>query len=567
MYVERIPNRTSPPAILLREAWREAGRVRKRTVANLTDWPPARVEALRRVLRDEPLVRADELFTIETSLPHGHVEAILGMVRRLGVDTLIATKRSRARDLVLAMIVERLVHPCSKLATTRLWSTTTLGESVGVAGADVDELYDALDWLLARQPHIEKKLAARHLREGGVVLYDVSSSYYEGRTCPLAHFGHDRDGKTGLPIIVYGVMTDADGRPVATEVYAGNVGDPKTVPDQVETLRERFGVSHVVLVGDRGMLTQTQIDHLKTYPGLGWISALRSPAIRALVDSGTLQLSLFDVQHLAEITSPAYPGERLVACFNPLLADERRRKREDLLAATERDLATLARGAARRTRTPFDDATLGQKVGRVINHHKMAKHFTVTIGGGRLRWTRRPESIQQEARLDGFSVIRTSVPAGHLSAADAVRHDKGLARVERAFRCLKGIDLRVRPIHHRTEAHVRAHIFLCLLAYYVEWHLRQAWAPLLFADEALETDRQTRDPVAPATPSPAVRRKKAERQTPEGLPLHSFDTLLAALGTRCAYRCRLRSDPAGEPLRQLTPPSPLQARALALLGL
>jgi len=567
MYVERIPNRTSPPAILLREAWREAGRVRKRTVANLTDWPPARVEALRRVLRDEPLVRADELFTIETSLPHGHVEAILGMVRRLGVDTLIATTRSRARDLVLAMIVERLVHPCSKLATTRLWSTTTLGESVGVAGADVDELYDALDWLLARQPHIEKTLAARHLREGGVVLYDVSSSYYEGRTCPLAHFGHDRDGKTGLPIIVYGVMTDADGRPVATEVYAGNVGDPKTVPDQVETLRERFGVSHVVLVGDRGMLTQTQIDHLKTYPGLGWISALRSPAIRALVDSGTLQLSLFDVQHLAEITSPAYPGERLVACFNPLLADERRRKREDLLAATERDLATLARGAARRTRTPFDDATLGQKVGRVINHHKMAKHFTVTIGGGRLRWTRRPESIQQEARLDGFSVIRTSVPAGHLSAADAVRHDKGLARVERAFRCLKGIDLRVRPIHHRTEAHVRAHIFLCLLAYYVEWHLRQAWAPLLFADEALETDRQTRDPVAPATPSPAVRRKKAERQTPEGLPLHSFDTLLAALGTRCAYRCRLRSDPAGELLRQLTPPSPLQARALALLGL
>ena len=567
MYVERIPNRTSPPAILLREAWREAGRVRKRTVANLTDWPPARVEALRRVLRDEPLVRADELFTIETSLPHGHVEAILGMVRRLGVDTLIATKRSRARDLVLAMIVERLVHPCSKLATTRLWSTTTLGESVGVAGADVDELYDALDWLLARQPHIEKTLAARHLREGGVVLYDVSSSYYEGRTCPLAHFGHDRDGKTGLPIIVYGVMTDADGRPVATEVYAGNVGDPKTVPDQVETLRERFGVSHVVLVGDRGMLTQTQIDHLKTYPGLGWISALRSPAIRALVESGTLQLSLFDAQHLAEITSPAYPGERLVACFNPLLADERRRKREDLLAATERDLATLARGAARRTRTPFDDATLGQKVGRVINHHKMAKHFTVTIGGGRLRWTRRPESIQQEARLDGFSVIRTSVPAGHLSAADAVRHYKGLARVERAFRCLKGIDLRVRPIHHRTEAHVRAHIFLCLLAYYVEWHLRQAWAPLLVADEALETDRQTRDPVAPATPSPAVRRKKAERQTPEGLPLHSFDTLLATLGTRCAYRCRLRSDPAGELLRQLTPPSPLQARALALLGL
>jgi hypothetical protein len=357
MYVERVPNRTSPPAILLRETWREAGRIRKRTIANLSDWPTARIEGLRRVLRDEPLVRDDELFTVETSVPHGHVEAILGLVRQLGVDTLIATKRSRARDLVLAMLVQRLIHPSSKLAATRLWSTTTLGETLGVGEADVDELYATLDWLLARQPHIEKKLAARHLHEDGVVLYDVSSSYYEGRTCPLARFGHDRDGKTGLPIIVYGlpiivygVLTDADGRPVATEVYAGNTGDPKTVPDQVETLRTRFGLAHIVLVGDRGMRTQTQIDHLKTYPGLGWISSLRSPAIRTLVDSGALQLSLFDVQHLAEITSPAYPGERLVACFNPLLAEERQRKREDLLGATERDLATLARGAARRTR-------------------------------------------------------------------------------------------------------------------------------------------------------------------------------------------------------------------------
>jgi len=567
MYVECIPNRTSPPAILLREAWREHGRVRKRTIANLSDWPPARIEALRRVLRDEPLVRADELFTVETSLPHGHVEAIFGLLRRLGLDRVIATKRSRARDLVLAMIVERLIHPCSKLATTRLWSTTTLGESLGVTDADVDELYDALDWLLARHPHIEKTLAARHLSEGGVVLYDVSSSYYEGRTCPLARFGHDRDGKTGLPIIVYGVMTDAEGRPVATEVYAGNVGDPKTVPDQVETLRARFGVNHVVLVGDRGLLTQTQLDHLKTYPGLGWISALRSPAIRALVESGTLQLSLFDQQHLAELTSPAYPGERLIACFNPLLADERHRKREALLAATEHALTKLAEAAARRTRTPFDDATLGQRVGRVINHYKMAKHFAVMIDRGRLTWTRRETSIQQEAHLDGFYVIRTSVTGEHLSAEDVVRHYKGLARVERAFRCLKGIDLRVRPIHHRTEDHVRAHIFLCLLAYYVEWHLRQAWAPLLFADETLETDRQTRDPVAPATSSAHARRKKVERQTSDGLPLHSLDTLLAALATRCANRCRLRSAPAGEPVRQLTPPSPLQARALELLGL
>jgi hypothetical protein len=567
MYVERIPNRHSPPAILLREAWRDRGRVCKRTIANLTDWPPARVEALRRVLRDEPLVRADELFTVETSLPHGHVEAILGLVRRLGLDTMLATKRSRARDLVLAMIVERLIHPCSKLATTRLWSTTTLGESLGVTDADVDELYAALDWLLRRQPTIEQKLAARHLTEGGVVLYDVSSSYYEGRTCPLAKFGHDRDGKTGLPIIVYGVMTDAGGRPVATDVYAGNVGDPKTIPDQVDTLRERFGLARVVLVGDRGMLTQTQIDDLKTYPGLGWISALRSPAIRALVESGTLQLSLFDEQHLAEITSPAYPGERLVACFNPLLADERRRTREDLLSATEKDLATLARAAARRTCTPFDDATLGQKVGRVIHHDKMAKHVAVTIGGGRLTWTRRTDSIQQESQLDGFYVIRTSLAADHVSAADAVRHYKGLVHVERAFRCLKGIDVRIRPIHHRTEDHVRAHIFLCVLAYYVEWHLRQAWAPLLFADETLEADRHTRDPVTPATPSSAARRKKRERQTADGLPLHSFDTLLAVLATRAALTCRLRSDPTAAPVRQVTPPSPLQARALELLGL
>ena len=371
------------------------------------------------------------MFTVETSLPHGHVEAILAMVRRLGLDTLLAPKRSRARDLVLALIVERLIRPCSKLATTRLWSTTTLGETLGVCDADVDEVYDALDWLLARQAGIEQKLAARHLHEGGVVLYDVSSSYYEGRTCPLARFGHDRDGKAGLPIIVYGVLTDAEGRPVATDVYAGNVGDPRTVPDQVETVRTRFGLTHVVLVGDRGMLTQTRIEALAAYPGVGWISALRSPAIRALVESGALQLSLFDQQHLAEITSPAYPRERLIACFNPLLADERRRKREDLLAATERDLAALATTAARRTRTPFEAATLGQKVGRILNHYKMAKHFAIVIDGGRLTWTRREAEIQREAQLDGFYVIRTSVTAEALSAADAVRQYKGLAECRR----------------------------------------------------------------------------------------------------------------------------------------
>lgn len=565
MYVERVPNRGSPPAILLREAWREGGHVRKRTVANLSDWPPQRVEALRRLLRDEPLVPADELFAIEASRPHGHVEAILGTVKKLGLDTLIASKRSRARDLILALIVERLIHPCSKLATTRLWSLTTLGETLGVSTADVDEVYAALDWLLARQPQIEKKLAARHLTEDSVVLYDVSSSYYEGRTCPLARFGHDRDGKTGRPIIVYGVITDAAGRPIAVQVYPGGTGDPTTVPDQVDTLRTRFGLTRVILVGDRGLLTETQLRQLKTHPGLGWISALRSPAIRALVESGALQLSLFDQQHLAEITSPAYPGERLIVCFNPLLAEERRRKREDLLTATERDLTKIVKDAARRTRTPYDDATLGMKVGKVLNHYKVGKHVAVTIASGRVSWTRRDDAIRQEAQLDGFYVLRTS--EARLSAADTVRHYKSLAHVERAFRCLKGMDLRVRPIHHRTEDHVRAHIFLCLLAYYVEWHLRHAWAPLLFHDEALEAERHTRDPVAPAIPSRAVTRKKTDRQTVDGFPVHSFDTLLATLAMRAQHTCRLRSDPAGSTFRQITQRTPLQARAFELLGL
>jgi len=567
MYVERIPNRGSPPAILLREAWREHGRVRKRTIANLSDWPAQRVEALRRLLRDEPLVPADELFVIEASRPHGHVEAILGTIRQLGLDALIASKRSRRRDLILALIVERLIHPCSKLATTRLWSSTTLGDTLGVSQTDVDEVYAALDWLLARQPHIEKKLAARHLADDAVVLYDVSSSYYEGHTCPLARFGHDRDGKTGLPIIVYGVTTDLVGRPIAVHVYPGGTGDPTTVPDEVETLRDRFGLTRVVLVGDRGLLTETQLRHLRAYPGLGWISALRSPAIRGLVESGALQLSLFDAQHLAEITSPAYPDERLIVCFNPVLAEERRRKREDLLQATEGELARVAKTAARRTRTPYDDATLGMKVGKLLNHYKVGKHVAVTIIAGRVEWRRREEAIQAEARLDGFYVIRTSEARDRVSAEDAVRHYKRLAQVERAFRCLKGIDLLVRPIHHRTDAHVRAHLFLCLLAYYVAWHLRQAWAPLLFHEEGLEVARQVRDPVAPPSPSAAVSRKKVHRQTADGLPVHSFDTLLEILATRAQHTCRLRADPAGATFHRITERNPLQARAFELLRL
>lgn len=565
MFIDTVPNRGSPPAILLRESWREGPRTIKRTLANLSSWPAEKVATLRRVLRNEPLVAADALFTVERSVPHGHVEAVWQVLRDLGMATLLGSKRSRERDLVLGLLVERLLAPRSKLATTRLWQTTTVGETLGIADADVDEVYGALDWLLARQDAIQRKLAARHLRDGGLALYDVSSSYYEGHTCPLARYGHDRDGHTGRPIIVYGLLTDGEGRPVAVDVYPGNTGDPTTIPDQVAHLRTEFGITRLVLVGDRGLLTDVQLRRLGATPGLGWISALRSPAIRQLIANGALQRSLFDEQDLAEITSPAYPGERLIACFNPLLADERRRKREDLLQATERALTRLAGAAARRTKTPWDAATLGMQVGRVIHQFKMAKHFHVTIAQGRLTWRRDTAGIAQEQLLDGIYVIRTSEPAAQLTAADAVRQYKSLSQVERAFRCLKGLDLRVRPIYHRTEDHVRAHIFLCGLAYYVEWHLRRRWASLLFADETLPRDRHTRPPVRPAQPSAQAREKKTTRQTTDGFPVHSLETLLAALATRCEVTCRLRADPTAPPIRHWTTPTPLQARALALL--
>jgi hypothetical protein len=567
MYIERVPNRNSRPALLLREAWREGKTVRKRTVANLTDWPAAKVEALRRVLRGEGLAAPAPLFIVERALPHGHVEALLGTIRRLGLDTLLAAKRCRERDLVLALLVERLLHPCSKLATTRLWATTTLAEELAVGDATADEVYAAMDWLEARQTRIEQKLAHRHLGDGARVFYDGSSSFYEGHTCPLAQFGHDRDGKHGLPVIVYGVLTDAAGRPVAIEVYPGNTGDPTTVPEQVEKLRGRFGLSRVVLVGDRGMLTETQLDTLRQFPGVGWISALRGPAIRALVEQGSLQLSLFDTTHLAELTAPEYPGERLVACFNPLLADERRRKREALLAATEHAFQAIARDVARRRKTPLTAAEIGVKVGRVRNRFKVGKHFAFTIADGVFRWVRQEDAIRREAALDGLYVIRTSEPAAQLSAADTVRTYKTLAQVERVFRCLKGIDLRVRPIYHRIAPRVRAHFFLCLLAYYVEWHLRETLRPLLFEDEQLPQDRLTRDPVAPAQPSAAVKRKKAQRTTADGLPVHSFDTLLAALGTRCRTTCRMTADPAAPRIQQLTEPTPFHSRVRELLQL
>jgi transposase len=550
---------------LLRRSIRNGNTVTHETLGNLSHLPDHLIEIIKRSLKGETFVPATDAFKITRSLPHGHVEAVLKMIRKLGLDDLIAAEPSRRRDLVVAMIVERLVFPSSKLANTRHWNDTTLAEELEVGDANEDQLYDAMDWLLERQSAIEKKLAKRHLNDGALVLYDVTSSYYEGKTCPLARFGHDRDGKTGLPIIVYGALTDADGRPLAVQVYPGNTGDPKTVPDQVETLTKRFGLSRVVLVGDRGMLTQTQIDVLKKHPGLGWISALRSGSIRRLLADGHLIRNDLQAERLAEITAPEFPGERLVACYNPQLAEQRRQKRQDLLAATQAELETLAASVAKSVKQPETAAEIGVRAGKIINHYKMAKHFTLTIRDGHLGWTRNQDAITNEELLDGIYVIRTSEPADQLTAADGVRSYKRLALVEQAFRCLKGIDLWVRPIHHRTADRVRAHILLCLLAYYVEWHLRQAWEPLLFEDEELVVDRCTRDPVAPARASESARRKKKTHTTTGGLPVQSFRTLMAHLGTRCRNTCVVSADSNHTTFHQVTEADALQAEALRLI--
>ena len=566
MYVETIPNRSSPPAILLRESTRIGEKVRKRTVANLSHWPQAKVQALRRVLRGENLdVGPRQSLAITTSLPHGHVKAILGVIRKLGLDTLIASRRCRHRDLVLAMIAARILFPVSKLDTVARWGQCTLAEELNVGEADEMELYQALDWLLGRQQAIEGKLAGRHLKQGGSVLYDLSSSFYYGAHCPLARFGHDRD-KKGLAIIVYGVLANAAGCPVATQVYAGNTSDPGTVADQAEKLKERFGLERAVLVGDRGCITQAQITTLKEHPGLGWIGALRSTAIRKLLDQKLTQPSLFDQRNLAEIASADFPGERLMACFNPLLAEERRRKREELLKATENVLEKIARQVGRRTKKPMSKSEIGIKVGRAINRYKMAKHLEVAIGEGSFSYRRRTEQIEREKQMDGIYVVRTSEPAERLSAADAVRGYKDLAHVERAFRCLKGVDLLVRPIYLRTEDHVRAHIFLCLLAYYVEWHMRRALAPLLYADEELEELRRTRDPVLPPEASESAKLKKAEHRTEDGLLARSWSSLLQLLSTLCRNTCRMKDDPAGPSFVVETDANDIQKRVFELLA-
>ena len=564
MFIDKVPNRGSRPTILLREAHREGKKTFKTTLANLTHWPPERVEALNCFLKGKTIPASVDSLTIERSLPHGHVEAVLGTMRKLGIVSLLSSRPSRERELVLAMIAQRVLEPCSKLAATRLWRTTTLAGELGVDDAEPNELYAALDWLLERKDAIEQKLARRHIDEGSRVLYDVSSSSYTGRTCPLAKYGYNRDGEH-VPAIVYGVLTAADGCPLAVDIYPGNTADPTTIPDQVEKVRVTFGLSRVALVGDRGMLTQARIDALREHPGLGWISALRSSDIRKLVESECLQLSLFDRQNLAEITSDAFPGERLAACYNPLLAADRKRTREELLAATEQELTRIATEVARRTKTPLSAAEIGIKVGRCLGRYKMAKHFHITIEDGHFTFAPNTPSIEREALLDGLYVMRTS--ESDLSAPDTVRAYKSLEQVEQAFRCLKGIDLRIRPIHHRTENHVRAHVFLCLLAYYVEWHMRKALGSLLFADDELDHIRWTRDPVAPAHPSISAQKKKQTRRTPEGLPVHSFHTLLRELGTRSKNTCRLGAGKTMIEFEKLTEPSQLQIQTFKLLGL
>ena len=546
---------------LLRRSVREGGKVRTETLGNISHLPAELIELVRRGLKGEHFLPAAETLEIRRSLAHGQVVAVLGMLRSLGLERLIDRRHSRQRDLVTAMIVARLIAPGSKLATTRRWSQSTLAGTLGVADASEDELYGAMDWLLARQDRVEAGLAKRHLEPGGLVLYDLTSTAVEGRHCPLARRGYSRDGRPGMLQVEYGLVTDGEGRPVAVEVVPGDTADPATVPAVIAKLKDRFGLDDVVLVGDRGMLTSARIEGLREQ-GLGWISSLRAPAIRALADAGTLQLGLFDERGLAEISDPAYPGERLVVCRNPLLAEERARKRDELLAATEARLAPIvARVEAGRLR---GRDRIGLAVGRVIGRYKVAKHFEFDIGDDHLVVSRRDEAITAEAALDGIYVLRTSVDAERLAAPDVVRAYKRLSRVERAFRGLKGVDLQVRPIHHHTGDRVRAHIFLCLLAYHVQWHLERAWAPLLFGDEERpELD----DPVAPAVRSDAALAKAHTQRLPDGSPVHSFRTLLAELATLT----RNRVVPVGAPDEAAFEidaiPTPLQARALSLLEL
>lgn len=577
MYVTLVPNRSSPPAVLLRESFREGATVRTRTLANLTHWPDAKVEALKRVLRGETLVTPADRFEIERALPHGHVAAVLGTVRAVGLDRLLPRRPERLAKLALALIVARVVEPATKLATARQLSEATashsLGALLGLGAVDENELYRALDLLGQAQAGIERALARRHLKNGCLVLYDLTSSYLEGRCCELAQRGYSRDGRPEKPQIVFGLLCAADGCPVAIEVFAGNTADPRTLSAQIDKLKKRFGLKRVVLVGDRGMITAARIESDLKPAGLDWITALRAPAIQALAgENGPLQLSLFDEKDMAEITSPDFEGERLIVCRNPALAEERRRKREDLLAATEKDLARI-QAAVERCRNPLNGKdAIALKAGAVLGRRKVAKHFTLTITDAAFSFARDQAKIDAEAALDGFYVLRTSVPAANLDATASVLAYKSLAQVEHAFRCLKSEDLEVRPIHHRLAGRVRAHVFLCMLAYYVQWHMHQKLAPLLFQDHDRPAAAAARtSAVAKADVSPAAKAKALSRTTADGWPVHSFRSLLADLATLTRNTVRLASGaPFGDgdtlPMTMLVRPTPLQQRAFDLLA-
>ena len=547
---------------LLRRSYREDGKVKNETLGNLSHLPEPLIEIVRRSLHGETFVPLGQAFEVVASRPHGHVQAVEAAMRRLDFTALLGSKPSRERELVLAMVAARIVAPHTKLATTRWWHTSTLASDFGVADANEDDLYAAMDWLLARQDAIQTKLAARHLSDGGLVLYDLSSSYFEGTTCPLAKLGHNRDGKKGLLQVNYGLLTDVRGCPVAVSVHEGNVADSATFMPEVRRLREQFGIEHMVMVGDRGMISAKAIGELRELDGVGWITALKNASIRALVEQGQLQLGLFDERNLLEIASPEYPGERLVACRNPQLARLRAAKREALLIATENSLQAI-RERVDAGRLKKADA-IGLAAGKVVNRYKVAKHFELLITDTSFSFERKHAAIAAEAALDGIYIIRSSVDARRMDAADCVRNYKALANVERAFRSLKTVDLKVRPIHHRTADRVRAHILLCMLAYYVEWHMRQAWAPLMFADTD-QAAKATRDPVAPAQRSPAALDKVARRKLDDGSPAHSFSTLMAELGTIVRNTCRTpAAGPEAPTFDSVTTPNATQRHALDL---
>jgi hypothetical protein len=563
MHIHVVPNRGSPPTVLLRESWREGAKVGKRTLANLSSLSAAQIEAIRATLRGQALQPLAQSFEVTASRSHGQVQAVTLTLQRLGLASLLASKPCRERELVLAMVASRIVAPHTKLATTRWWHTTTLAEDFGVADASEDDLYAAMDWLLARQDQVQNKLAARHLSAGGLVLYDLSSSYFEGSCCPLAKLGYSRDGRRGLLQVNYGLMTDARGCPVAVSVVEGNVADSQTLLPEVRRLRKDFGLEQLVLVGDRGMISSKAIAELRDSKAIAWITALKSVSIRALIEQGHLQPDLFDERNLLELNSPEYPGERLVACRNPQLAKLRTHKRQELLAATEASLDKIKARVDAGKLVGCDE--IGLRVGKVINQYKMAKHFELAIGENAFSFARKTDAIAAEAALDGLYIIRTSVPAAQMDASECVRNYKSLANVERAFRSLKTIDLKVRPIHHRTADRVRAHILLCMLAYYVEWHMREAWRELLFADTE-QAAKATRDPVAPARRSKAALAKAARHRLDDGTSVHSFATLMAEMATIVRNTCRTpNAKPETPTFEVLSTPNAKQQRAFELL--